>query len=467
MITVSATPFDSQRRFAPEERKDLPTQRFRSNQAYDHALLQAGFLPWTLRCPSERGASGTYGYVCENQDGKRVVKRQSPREKLNRATYRMHIALARKERSILKKLSCENAPHAVRILRSFSVPNQRYAFELEHGGNDLHALYLSPKNPERQRVSFQVLETISKQMLEILAHMHTHDPQKVHFDIKPKNICLKEGQLLLIDFGLAEEFPKGAGIRSLKSTRWYRPIENVLGDLTSTPADIWALACVLFELATGKPLIPVDDRGPPLQADVDMIWAYAARLGLSALPTNLVSSFRPDLLDENDQLMKCSMIQKLDPYKKVIQDLWKDDPKVGLFLDLLEKMLRLDPHARATAEKLLDHPFFTNDDLRTDTQFFLRFTGDSSNLRMRVRDSDGRKLLTLDLANPRHCYHLPRLRGPYRLEFFDLSNPKLAFHVQEMDIQEKSCIEIQFKSQVERIDEQRELCLKSSEEGKS
>ena len=42
-----------------------------------------------------------------------------------------------------------------------------------------------------------------EQLLHILSYLHSINPPVIHRDIKPNNILLSEGRLILIDFGLA------------------------------------------------------------------------------------------------------------------------------------------------------------------------------------------------------------------------------------------------------------------------
>jgi eukaryotic-like serine/threonine-protein kinase len=83
-----------------------------------------------------------------------------------------------------------------------------------------------------------------------------HGQMVSHLDLKPGNILLTERGAVLIDFGLARH----AGLPDLfaeesdvpMGTPAYISPEQVLGDRTNPASDIFALGCILYELATGE-----------------------------------------------------------------------------------------------------------------------------------------------------------------------------------------------------------------------
>src|SRR5207244_155280 len=88
-----------------------------------------------------------------------------------------------------------------------------------------------------------------------------------HRDIKPSNAMVtKEGEVKLLDFGLAERFAReptshSSGRQPLVGTLPYMAPEVLVGAVATPRSDIYALGIVLHELCTGA--MP---RREPVQA---------------------------------------------------------------------------------------------------------------------------------------------------------------------------------------------------------
>ena len=81
----------------------------------------------------------------------------------------------------------------------------------------------------------------------------------VHRDIKPDNFLVDDdGQVKLIDFGLANRAKKGlakvfARKSKVQGTRSYMSPEQIRGLPLDERADLYSLGCTLFEMFSGKP----------------------------------------------------------------------------------------------------------------------------------------------------------------------------------------------------------------------
>jgi serine/threonine-protein kinase Stk1 len=94
-------------------------------------------------------------------------------------------------------------------------------------------------------------------LLDALAYAHAHGV--LHGDVKPSNIMLSEEGVRLFDFGLgrAEEgiLPGLPHLNRERFNAWtpaYAAPELLEGRLLSARADVYGVACVIYELASGK-----------------------------------------------------------------------------------------------------------------------------------------------------------------------------------------------------------------------
>src|SRR5262249_39400354 len=111
----------------------------------------------------------------------------------------------------------------------------------------------------------------------------------VHGDVTPHNVLLSpDGHALVADFGLARFAPRDAA-----GTRRYQAPEQARGEPFDGRADLYALALILCEVATGQPACdraparaPVQARGgirPPLDGCEPALAAVLRRV-LAASP---------------------------------------------------------------------------------------------------------------------------------------------------------------------------------------
>lgn len=102
----------------------------------------------------------------------------------------------------------------------------------------------------------QVL-TIAGQIATALDY--AHQEQVIHRDIKPDNVLLgRNDHVYLADFGLVKALEQSSLTASLSGgvlgTPAYVPPEIWHGQDATPQADIYALACLLFEMVSGRPL---------------------------------------------------------------------------------------------------------------------------------------------------------------------------------------------------------------------
>jgi len=118
----------------------------------------------------------------------------------------------------------------------------------EYHEYDLTGILQSPEI----RLTQDQIKSWSYQLLEGTHYMHLN--KIIHRDLKASNILIsKSGQLKIADWGLARSW--NAEMKNLMNgvvTRWYRPIELLLGAKEYSPKiDMWSVGCIIAECFAG------------------------------------------------------------------------------------------------------------------------------------------------------------------------------------------------------------------------
>jgi len=193
----------------------------------------------------------------------------------------------------------------------------------------------------------------------------------MHADIKPDNILVNEQktQLKLCDLGSASDASENE-ITPYLVSRFYRAPEIILGIPYDPALDIWSVGCTLYELYTGKILLPGRSNNQMLLLMMELRGRFNQKMIKKA---KFGDSFFDEMggFDsiERDRVTGADVVRKVH-ISKPTRDLrarlmppsstqMKDDERKLLtsFVDLLDRCLALDPARRIMPKEALVHPF--------------------------------------------------------------------------------------------------------------
>ncbi|WPH01022.1 Hypothetical protein R9X50_00385600 [Acrodontium crateriforme] len=236
-------------------------------------------------------------------------------------------------------------PNIIKLYSVFSTKNQNLNLVLEQlPQGDLLKLI-----QDTQNISYTPADIKSWMLMLSRAIWFCHANFVLHRDIKPNNLLIAaNGEIKLADFGLARSFADPYQPMTYNTiTIWYRPPELFYQtQYYSGAVDIWSVGCVFAELIAREVLF----RAWP-ESEINMVKIICEKVGTPS----------EDNWPGVSKLKGYVTPTEITPLRS--RDYW-----LGAFraigdvgVDLLMKMLTLDPRRRLTAEDVLRHSFWTAD----------------------------------------------------------------------------------------------------------
>jgi serine/threonine protein kinase len=237
---------------------------------------------------------------------------------------------AKKQYEILSKFNHENIH---KVIDMFVAPNKNQYLITPYYQNNLYN-YTSKKLPEKviKQIIYQIVCGVN----------YLHSLKYIHRDIKPDNILISsEGKIILTDFDLCRQESKGKDDPMTRTavTLYYRAPELFFGDsYYGNKIDIWSIGCVFAELIIGKPIFKANNELGTLSNIIEIIGCPSEENwpGVSQLPNYLPftgGEFKLGKMLEEGGLSKEG-------------------------IDIVTKMLMLDPKKRPSCEEMLKDEYF-------------------------------------------------------------------------------------------------------------
>jgi len=224
-------------------------------------------------------SSGTYGRVYkvrskDEEEGKLyAIKKFKPDKEGEAVTYTGISQSAIREIALNREMSHEN----VAALREVLLEDKSIYMVFEYAEHDFLQVIHHHSQTLRCSIPLTVLKALIYQLLNGVLYLHSC--HVLHRDLKPANILITSNGIVKIgDLGLARLSHDPlhtlfAGDKVVV-TIWYRAPELLLGAKHYNKAiDIWAVGCVLAELASLRPIFKGEEakmdqkKNVPFQRD--------------------------------------------------------------------------------------------------------------------------------------------------------------------------------------------------------
>lgn len=184
-----------------------------------------------------------------------------------------------------------------------------------------------------------------------------HSKGIVHRDLKPSNILIDHlSNTLIADFGLVRKIDTHVEdnpdeMTNYVASRWYRAPEILLGSSNyGEKVDMWSVGCILAELMLTRPLF----EGSSTLDQLEKIFEFLGRPSMR------------DIKDIDSPQAQSIVAAIKVSYQRSLEELFQQ--KESDAIDLIKKLLVIDPKKRLSALDALDHPYIQSLNLKNQIQ---------------------------------------------------------------------------------------------------
>eukprot|EP00929_Paragymnodinium_shiwhaense_P057988 TRINITY_DN29046_c0_g1_i1.p1 TRINITY_DN29046_c0_g1~~TRINITY_DN29046_c0_g1_i1.p1 ORF type:complete len:402 (+),score=44.52 TRINITY_DN29046_c0_g1_i1:238-1443(+) len=307
-----------------------------------------------------------------------------------------HVAIKVVRKSALMRTAAENEARILQSMQAVDGDSKQYIVHLySHFVHQGHfcLVFESMWDDLREALrrltggngmTLSVVRAYTQQLLLGLRHLKRC--KVLHGDIKPDNILVNEQHTIvkLCDFGTAksgEVFEPTAYLMS----RYYRAPEIIIGCRLDVAVDMFALGCTLYEIFTGKVLLPGRSNHDQLRREMALLGMPPSKMISSGTFSSKYFDDKHKLLPEGpagasvsahstghpdpSQDLQELVLKRVGPERcksaKAEDQLYVERAK--LFTDLLRQALHIDSQHRVLPDSALRHRFFASSSHKAKT----------------------------------------------------------------------------------------------------
>lgn len=355
-------------------------------------------------------SSGTYGRVYKAQsrdvDGRiHAIKKFKPDKEGDVITYTGISQSAIREIALNREIFHEN----VVSLKEVILEDKSIYMVFEYAEHDfLQIIHHHSQSLRCAPIVLSVLKSLTYQLLNGLLYLHS--AHIIHRDLKPANILITSSGVVKIgDLGLARLTheplqPLFAGDKVVV-TILYRAPELLLGAKHyNKSVDIWAVGCVMAELASLRPIFKGEEAKLDSKKNVPFQRDQLLKI-FEVLGTPEEKDW-PGLKD----LPEYVNMKRLDVMPNRLWE-WCQRPSHGPIknlaaFELLRQLFAYDPDARLTAKEALQHSWFREEPLPTQNAFHALPSHQIPPQR-RISHDDAPSMIPLPAPNTQHSLAQP------------------------------------------------------------